>query len=1490
MFTDLVSLIVGEKPVFMRFSALPPASTLELIEAVLSNHNAIMTTHPEQIHIVRSQLMPLIIRSLSDRLSFAVTVRIIRILHLIIRYHLDILPSECEIALGLLNHMLDPEASQAWKRALCLEVFRSIYADSKLLLAIYALFDAQSEKKNVFGDNLAAFVRLAAEKPAVIGLGQQSTAVTGFEDGKPALSDQAVAEAGALAGVIGGPASDSNNTRFFGISTQWSTLKTPCIEHLDKSEPPTLPDTYIYSLVLTCITNISESLAKFVLPLTVHHEGRNRKKNKSEDSTEPDVEGATPDEGSRRLLRTQSFRKKTIPVDPLDLTEHSAYASVQTSTNLVTECWPAVLATCSTFLNAALDNDYYRALVRSIQKFTQVAGLLRLSTPRDAFLTAMGKAAVPSNLLLANMSQPTSTTADKPGVFANAKAMLSVDSFVSQSSISVDKNKSSLNESAIPTLSPRNLLCLRALLNLAIALGPTLNSAWSIVFETLQVADLVMALASQASSRGSGLANRADGDGNAEKLEAETSAVQSAARRLFESTVDFPNESFSEVLQALCSLLNSTPQESGQRTPTTSSRPKVMHQRRLGSASGISMNSEANSRDSAFALNKIGELATLNEGRLAQYDPAESGWDILVKEVVRFSTDRQKAAPTRLLAADILARTVRDIAELSMADEQREQIQARILAALQTQIAHLYRYDGLHEETVSETDIRVHQIALEALKSVIEHCGESLVAGWASVIESLMSAFATTKPSTQGPNQDSEVSEADNRTNNAPNVISRSLARSAFVTVSLICSDFMSVVPDACLSTLLELLRRFCSQKEDLNMSLTVSHCMCIYFASNNTQAITFFWNVSDYLQSQTNLASLPEILGEDDEVKLAVFASSQKGTTSALWLQVLLHLSTITVDERVEVRNSAIQTIQRIFENCSDQLSSQAWLLCLCAILFDMVKANLEVQREVRAQSPPKDLLKDWGQTTKAVLQTVSILNITYMEKLDASQLGDAWSELLDLLQRYFEYRSHTLGASVFNTITGVLSQTESNPTWNIEPLLKTAVVWKSYFPSHDAWQDDNEEDSQEAFVAYADAFKAMYHLADQPLAAELPSMLANLEACVVNSEEVAYSSDVDSMTVLQSRVLECLSIVKTEGSEIPSYLIRLLGRFITLPYVSLAKSPDKRGPTFVALSKASMTLLQDTAIKHIDQEAIYTSSAFADALSSLARPIQEKYIWQREGKAPSLWQKATTTSIAIIKPALSHLGSNKEIWANLVDIAHYITRAQLSSDAPVSLEKDENFDIESFKQLRELITIPLGSTSLPDNLRRTYTCNLFKTSLIHSPLPGELPDVATAPLEELYKIRLGQTAELGCTWRPKMGYTCLSELFNLVAVHESSPEHVKLAQAAAPYLILRCALPLKTYIADHPLRGRMPAPDSQRRELLFVLNELHKLRCEPQAIPNAPGVRSDNRRHIHRLYPLLIKASRVARHDGEAFEILSRLADVVADEFGLEDESNQR
>jgi hypothetical protein len=132
-------------------------------------------------------------------------------------------------------------------------------------------------------------------------------------------------------------------------------------------------------------------------------------------------------------------------------------------------------------------------------------------------------------------------------------------------------------------------------------------------------------------------------------------------------------------------------------------------------------------------------------------------------------------------------------------------------------------------------------------------------------------------------------------------------------------------------------------------------------------------------------------------------------------------------------------------------------------------------------------------------------------------------------------------------------------------------------------------------------------------------------------------------------------------------------------------------------------------------------------------------------------------------------------------------------------------------------------------------------------------------------------------------MSYVCFDELVSLVALHDGSDPRTKLAQAAAPYLILRAGLTLRAYIADQPLRGRCPQPLSQRREMLYILKALVKLRCEPVAIPDAPGVESERKKHLHRLYPLFAKAVRAAARDQEVLEWLGKALDEVGMEFGV-------
>jgi hypothetical protein len=283
----------------------------------------------------------------------------------------------------------------------------------------------------------------------------------------------------------------------------------------------------------------------------------------------------------------------------------------------------------------------------------------------------------------------------------------------------------------------------------------------------------------------------------------------------------------------------------------------------------------------------------------------------------------------------------------------------------------------------------------------------------------------------------------------------------------------------------------------------------------------------------------------------------------------------------------------------------------------------------------------------------------------------------------------------------------------------------------------------------------------------------------------------------------------------------------------------------------------------------------------------------------------------------------------------------------------EDQEFDIASFRKLRELIIPSLGSEAVPEQSRRAYAEGLFRTSIIHAPAPAEASIIFrdhnanttgvsdVLGLAELYKPRDGRTVDPSPAQRAKMSYVCLDELFSLVAAHDeasaapmilvqpptprhashfptaittatkppsssaspngnnnntaagdgSRPQetahalHVRLARTAALYLILRCALSLRAYVADQPLRGRMPQPLSQRRELARILSWLVALRSEPDAIPDTANVESEGRKHLLRLYPLLVDAARVAGRcgDEEVLGVLGEALGVVGGELGL-------
>jgi hypothetical protein len=79
------------------------------------------------------------------------------------------------------------------------------------------------------------------------------------------------------------------------------------------------------------------------------------------------------------------------------------------------------------------------------------------------------------------------------------------------------------------------------------------------------------------------------------------------------------------------------------------------------------------------------------------------------------------------------------------------------------------------------------------------------------------------------------------------------------------------------------------------------------------------------------------------------------------------------------------------------------------------------------------------------------------------------------------------------------------------------------------------------------------------------------------------------------------------------------------------------------------------------------------------------------------------------------------------------------------------------------------------------------------------------------------------------------------------------------------------------------MPQPQSQRKELFLILKKLSELDSEPRSIPDAPGVKSEHKKHLHRLYPLMSRAVGLGARDFELRQLLGTCLDVIGDEFGV-------
>ena len=163
------------------------------------------------------------------------------------------------------------------------------------------------------------------------------------------------------------------------------------------------------------------------------------------------------------------------------------------------------------------------------------------------------------------------------------------------------------------------------------------------------------------------------------------------------------------------------------------------------------------------------------------------------------------------------------------------------------------------------------------------------------------------------------------------------------------------------------------------------------------------------------------------DDKELIAKATSEDDSVShaALWLILLLRLTTVTTDERLELRNSAIHTLLRIFDANGDRLSPEAWSMCFHAVIFKML---LSVASQLKTTANAEDR-KGWIETTIVVLGGVSTLLASYLHVLGSHPTFPVcWRALLNNFETLIGLNQLEINRAVFDGLRQIIAQANND------------------------------------------------------------------------------------------------------------------------------------------------------------------------------------------------------------------------------------------------------------------------------------------------------------------------------------------------------------------------------------------------------------------------------------------------------------------------------
>ncbi|KAI5948815.1 MON2 [Candida theae] len=1381
VFEDLNSLATNKKPKFLNAGiTIRSQSALDIIENVILSHDKLFRQHKELAYLLRAQTVPSLLKVLnSPSRSYQLTQRSIRVIQSLLTTQLESLEIEVELILSYLNHaLLENDNHQNGSVP---------YWEKILVLEMF---------KNVFSKFdvvKAIYENYDHDESKKDVLKELFTVLNSYLQNDNSLKDEALGygDVQDITTYNHHSTSDLSNT----VPFSRKNFKISLLDHLDKTEPQTnIPGSYTQYLIFEILVNYCNGVSHFVTTLSDN--------TSNEQVLEEDVDFINAILASTASEVSHLFKR---------------------------------------FIYAQLDDELFRTLLTSFQKFAHSVGLLGLNSIRNELLSQLAKAAIVS----VNSTTPTKEDNESSSLYDDSKKHLLalggslaesvISSRISMRSESNGANNTLQQENSISSnyFNSRHVLCLRTLLNLAISLGSTLGESWAIIWITSQWCACYLYGPDEYSNFSRSKQSQELGVPVPQQQLSETDygIIQASLRSLFENISSYESDSFKQLLACLIELNDIAFSEDVEKV--------------------VKLGLSESPFNKAYFLQKIFQICRLAPAKFLIEDDAGI-WELVTSYITKFGSKRNLHPKLRLYVAESFGNIVEALASAGFKDDSIAQITAtRTLEGLHQYITPLFEQGPPKELLTLNCETEIHLSVLTKLHSLIDNYDTHYQGSWAQVFEVLNTPFKAVE------SDDVNLREK-----------LQYLVEKSFDTLKLILDEFLSSLPFKQFKYLIDTLVNFSSQTYDLNISFS---------------SVSYFWLISDSLKSRLGHfeghKSMPIDIESENEL-VAFIDSNDESYQSYVCLEVylLFCLAKLSQQEtnRAQVRDGALQTFFQIVDVHGPALE-QSWDVVHLLVLPCLFSIGITSTTE--ATITPKESL----ETIRLLLEGFTNMYRKFFTTADkTSEFQDRWQKIFDYMEKLLSLKHIEINSIVFKSIRDLIDPSTDISTREIRSAL--FKLWTGYTIEYDLVNSSY----QDSLVQYMQCFPPLYKI----IQSELNLQEVNKIVDIFNKGArypvlPLHQSDINKPSKLQSAILANIGVLDKDDLEIQASVVQLLTNIIIYPCGVRMRIEQKfhnnafvqknyQIPTFVAVSHLGLQLMRSKFEEFGYTQVLTDEQGIIKTLKALIEVVEKKLSGISTTSSASssqtpLWSEAHQVLKTLVEKLINGQEGqlSSEVWTLLVQSMMVTFAFRLDVDLSAD---DSNVKIAHYQELSRVIVPSLikNDNSLILELARKmydnsylYNLNADEEELI---LNSSVTKNDIQAIDNLTSFQFDEffstTESLRFFPNTRIRFNCLLQLFELSQFETKFKPDIEI------YLLRRISFTLRRAVADLRLSGGRPLPRFQQDEIVTILEQLQdKLSKESDSLSRG------NMQEFKKLNRLLVLLSPFADKLGERKSLIPEL-----------------